>query len=124
MVTVTYYLQPAIGLARDVVQWYYSRTELTKRENIMLKKDEKAKVIKKLKKHKSDTGSPEVQVGLLTERITQLTDHLKTNKKDHHSRRGLLRMVAERKKQLIYLKNTDEESYEKVTKKLKIKTAE
>lgn len=90
----------------------------------MLKKEQKTKIIKKHKQHKSDTGSPAVQIALLTERITQLTDHLKSNKKDNHSRRGLLKMVSQRKRLMDYLKRTDEEAYLKTAKKLDIKTQE
>ncbi len=69
--------------------------------------DRKADVVKKFQKHEGDTGSPEVQVALLTERVTHLTEHLKNNPKDHHSRRGLLLMVGERRALLDYLKRTD-----------------
>ncbi len=67
----------------------------------------KSEVVKKFQKHEGDTGSPEVQVALLTERVTHLTEHLKNNPKDHHSRRGLLLMVGERRALLDYLKRTD-----------------
>lgn len=72
-----------------------------------LKKDEKSVVIDKFKQHGKDTGSPEVQVALLTERINQIVDHLKKNKKDNHSRRGLLMLVGQRKKLLNYLQGED-----------------
>ncbi len=65
------------------------------------------------RRHEKDTGSPEVQVALLTERITQLTEHLKTHKKDHASRRGLLKMVGKRSRLLRYLTGTDRERYQK-----------
>jgi small subunit ribosomal protein S15 len=68
-----------------------------------------------------DTGSPEVQVALLTERITYLTDHFKTHKKDNHSRRGLLRMVAKRRGLLDYLKSKDEARYQTLIKRLEIR---
>ncbi len=89
----------------------------------MLNTDQKQKVISKHKVHKNDTGSSNVQIALLTEKITMLTDHLKTHKKDVHSRRGLLKMVQKRKKLLDYLKEQDEKAYEDVTKKLKLKNA-
>ena len=89
----------------------------------MLKKDDKSSIIKKFRSHKNDTGSPSVQIALLTEEINRLTEHLQKNKKDVHSRRGLLKKVAERKKLLNYLKRMDEEEYEKIAKKLKMKTA-
>jgi small subunit ribosomal protein S15 len=71
--------------------------------------------------HKSDTGSPEVQIALLSERLTQLTEHFKTHKKDHASRRGLLIMVAKRRRLLTYLKNTSPERYKAVLLKLGIR---
>lgn len=83
-----------------------------------LKKDDKAKVISDLKTSKNDTGSPEVQVGIFTEQIKKLTDHLKSHKKDEHSRRGLLKMVGKRRRLLDYLKHKDEKRYETVVKKL------
>lgn len=87
----------------------------------MLQKKEKAKIIKNYKTHDSDTGSPEVQVAILTERITRLSDHLKTHKKDLHSRHGLLKMVNKRRRLLLYLKKTAEKRYQGLTKKLKLK---
>lgn len=66
------------------------------------------------RKHDSDTGSPEVQIALLTARINQLTDHLKTHKKDHHSRRGLLMMVGRRRRLLDYVKNLDVDRYREI----------
>ncbi len=75
---------------------------------------EKAEVIEKFKRDQSDTGSPEVQVALLTTRIVQLTEHFKTHKHDHHSRRGLLRMVNQRRKLLDYLKGKNVERYKEL----------
>jgi small subunit ribosomal protein S15 len=72
---------------------------------------DKAKIVADYQRSASDTGSPEVQVALLTARIIELTDHFKTHAKDHHSRRGLLRMVSRRRKLLAYLKGTSPESY-------------
>ena len=89
----------------------------------MIKKEKKEKVIKKFKLHKEDTGSSEVQVAILTERIKELTEHLKINKKDNHSRRGLLKMVAKRKKLLRDIKNNSEERFNKIVKSLKLKEA-
>lgn len=83
-----------------------------------LTKDEKEGVIKDLKTAKNDTGSPEVQVGIFTEQIKKLTDHLKKHKKDDHSRRGLLKMVGKRRRLLDYLKHKDESRYDKIVKKL------
>ena len=73
--------------------------------------DTKKGLIDKFKLHDSDTGSPEVQVALLTNRITYLTEHFKTHKKDHHSRRGLLKLVGQRRRLLNYLKNKDVRRY-------------
>ncbi len=87
----------------------------------MISTEEKSKVIKDLQKGKNDTGSTEVQIGILTARITELTEHLKTHKKDNHSRRGLLQMVGKRKRLLSYLKENDFAAHEKLTKKLKLR---
>ncbi len=81
----------------------------------------KKNIIKKYKLHTEDTGSPEVQVALFTEKIEELVKHLKTNKKDHHSRRGLLGMVSKRKRLLTYLRRQDEKRYKKITKSLGLK---
>jgi small subunit ribosomal protein S15 len=81
----------------------------------------KQQVIKQYKTHKSDSGSPEVQVALLSHRIQQLTDHFKSNKKDHHSRRGLLLMVARRRRLLDYLKRHSPERYKTLIEKLGIR---
>lgn len=85
-----------------------------------LKKEEKQKLMKKYASHEKDTGSPEVQVAILTEQIAKLSDHLKTHKKDSHSRRGLLKMVGKRRRLLQYLKEKDEARYDKLAKDLKI----
>jgi small subunit ribosomal protein S15 len=74
----------------------------------------KAETITKHQTHESDTGSPEVQIALLTERITHLTEHLKTHKKDHHSRRGLLMLVGRRRRMLDYVKSIDVERYRQI----------
>ncbi|MFA6169477.1 MAG: 30S ribosomal protein S15 [Candidatus Margulisiibacteriota bacterium] len=87
----------------------------------MLKKELKQEVIGKFKRHVSDTGSPEVQVALLTKRIDQLVEHLKINKKDHHSRRGLLILVGQRKRLLNYLHRTDVKKFEELSSSLKTK---
>lgn len=80
--------------------------------------DEKRAIIEKYRVHDSDTGSPEVQVAILTERINYLTEHLKTHKKDHHSRRGLLKMVGRRRALLDYLKETEIERYRAIVERL------
>ena len=78
----------------------------------------KQKVISKFRVHKSDTGSPEVQVAILSRRIAELTEHFKTHKKDHHSRRGLLKLVGQRRRLLEYLKNKDVNRYRKIIERL------
>ena len=84
----------------------------------MTTKERKLEIIKEYGKSEGDTGSPEVQVALLTERIRDLTEHLKVNKKDHHSRRGLLKMVGQRRGLLAYLKKNDIERYRALIEKL------
>jgi len=81
----------------------------------------KAEVIKANATKANDTGSPEVQVAILSERITQLTEHFKTHAKDNHSRRGLLKMVSQRRSLLDYLKKTDEKRYKTLIEKLGIR---
>jgi len=81
----------------------------------------KSQVITKYRVHKTDTGSPEVQIALLTQRIQQLTEHFKTHKKDHHSRRGLLLLVARRRRLLDYTKSISPERYIKVIQALGIR---
>ena len=83
--------------------------------------DAKRQVLVRNQRHKSDTGSPEVQIALLSERITMLTEHFKTHKKDHSSRRGLLTLVAKRRRLLTYLRNTDPDRYKAVLQKLGIR---
>jgi small subunit ribosomal protein S15 len=87
----------------------------------MLTKKEKDAIIKKFQVHKDDTGSPEVQVAILTKEIDQVSEHLKLHRKDNHSRRGLLKMVGNRRRLLRYLKGEDEKRYDKITDKLKLK---
>ena len=84
----------------------------------MISKEKKQEIISAYGRTANDTGSPEVQVALLTFRINELTEHLKVNKKDHHSRRGLLKMVGQRRNLLAYLKKTDLESYRKLIERL------
>jgi small subunit ribosomal protein S15 len=88
---------------------------------MVLAKKEKADLIEKYKRHQTDTGSPEVQIAILTKRIEDLTEHLKEHKKDHHSRRGLLKMVGKRRRLLNYLKANDIDRYRKIVKKLGIR---
>ncbi len=84
----------------------------------MISKEKKTAVINEYARTPGDTGSPEVQVAVLTARIQELTEHLKANKKDHHSRRGLLKMVGQRRGMLAYLKKTDIERYRTLIAKL------
>ena len=81
----------------------------------------KSKLIESFRLHEKDTGSADVQIALLTERINSLTEHLQKNKKDHSSRRGLLMMVGQRRRLLDYLHNTDTSRYHAITKKLKLR---
>ena len=83
-----------------------------------LVKEDKKKIIEKFKTHENDTGSSEVQIAILTKKINRLNEHLKENKKDHHSRRGLVVMVGKRKRLLGYLKNSDIAKYKKLIEEL------
>ena len=85
---------------------------------MVLTAENKKDLISQFKLHETDTGSPEVQIGLLTHRITYLTDHLKVHKKDHHSRRGLLMLVGRRRRLLNYVKNKDVKRYRKIIETL------
>jgi small subunit ribosomal protein S15 len=87
----------------------------------MLATDKKQAIISSYKLHDSDTGSPEVQIAILTERINYLTEHFKVHKKDHHSRRGLLKIVGQRRRLLDYLKKKDVERYRGIIAKLGIR---
>ncbi|MCA9534081.1 MAG: 30S ribosomal protein S15 [Myxococcales bacterium] len=83
--------------------------------------DRRAEIINQFRTHESDTGSPEVQIALLTDRIQYLTEHFQTHKKDHHSRRGLLKMVSQRRGLLDYVKRNDIERYRKIITALGIR---
>lgn len=87
----------------------------------MISKEKKTEIINEYGRKPGDTGSPEVQIAVLTERITELTEHLKANPKDHHSRRGLLKMVGKRRGLLEYLKKNDIEGYRTLIAKLGIR---
>ncbi len=87
----------------------------------MISKQEKEEIIKRFQRHEGDTGSPEVQIALLTRRIEDLTEHLKKFKKDYASRRGLFKMVGERRRLLNYLKSVDKERYNRIVKELKLR---
>ena len=87
----------------------------------MISKEKKAAIMKEYARTEGDTGSPEVQVAILTERIKELTEHLKTHHKDHHSRRGMLKLVGQRRGLLDYLKKTDIERYRALIEKAGIR---
>jgi small subunit ribosomal protein S15 len=87
----------------------------------MLHPSQKAEIVDKYRVHEKDTGSPEVQIALLTERIVQLTEHFKTHAKDHHSRRGLLKLVSQRRRQLNYLKRVELQRYKDLIVRLGIR---
>ena len=93
-------------------------------EEIMLDKKIKEKIIKKFRVHNTDTGSPQVQIAILTEEIKQLTEHLKQHKHDYSSRRGLLKKVGERRKLLKYLQKENAEQFKELADKLKLKIAQ
>ncbi len=86
----------------------------------MLSKRKKQTIIKEYQKHQTDTGSAQVQIGLLTKRIEELATHLKKHPKDYHSRRGLLMLVGKRRRFLRYLSQEDEKAYQKLVKKMKL----
>lgn len=87
----------------------------------MILKEEKQEIIRMYAHHEGDTGSPEVQVAILSKRISSLTEHLKTHKKDNHSRRGLFKMIGQRRSLLNYLRNEDIERYRSIIEKLGIR---
>ena len=87
----------------------------------IMNRDDKKAIIKKFGQHTKDTGSAQVQIAILTERINQLSGHLKTHKKDNHSRKGLLKLVGKRRSGLNYLKYNQPEEYEKITKDLQLR---
>jgi small subunit ribosomal protein S15 len=87
----------------------------------MIQVEKKTELVAKFRVHEKDTGSPEVQVAILSERIAELTEHFKLHKKDHHSRRGLLKMVSQRRRLLDYLKSKDSNRYKKLIEGLGIR---
>jgi small subunit ribosomal protein S15 len=88
---------------------------------VVLTPEVKKEIVDQFKLHQKDTGSPEVQIALLSKRITYLTDHFKIHKKDHHSRRGLLKLVGQRRRLLNYLKKTNVKRYKNIIKELGIR---
>jgi small subunit ribosomal protein S15 len=99
----------------------YLANGVIKRGGHIMVKELKTEIIEKYKLHENDTGSPEVQIAILTERINHLNEHLKTHKKDHHSRRGLLKMVGQRRGLLNYLQKKDIERYRAIIGKLNLR---
>jgi small subunit ribosomal protein S15 len=95
--------------------------EIKNKEGFFMQKDRKQEIITNYRLHETDTGSPEVQIAILTERISHLTEHLKIHKKDHHSRRGLLKMVGQRRGLLNYLTKVDVERYRAIVEKLNLR---
>ncbi len=100
-------------MVSTAVIWQSAILDQEQRDNPM-EKAKRKEIIEKYRVHGTDTGSPEVQVALLTERINELTEHFKMHKKDHHSRRGLLVMVGKRKRLLEYIKRNDHDRYAKL----------
>jgi small subunit ribosomal protein S15 len=95
--------------------------DVSKEEQKVLATEKKQEIIGNFRTHDSDTGSPEVQIAILTERITYLTEHFKVHKKDHHSRRGLLKLVGQRRRLLEYVKRKDVERYKSIISRLGIR---
>ena len=106
-------LRPSLNVWRSINNNDRIQEEITK-----ISKEKKAAIMKEYARTEGDTGSPEVQVAVLTARIQELTEHLQSNHKDHHSRRGLLKMVGQRRGLLAYLKKTDIERYRALIEKL------
>ncbi|ERL05136.1 ribosomal protein S15 [Mitsuokella sp. oral taxon 131 str. W9106] len=109
------------GLRRILGRWSL-KCYVIRRRHQMLTQEAKQEIMKKYAVHEGDTGSPEVQIAVLTARIQYLTEHLKAHKKDHHSRRGLLKMVGHRRRLLSYLYKTDIERYRTIIAKLGIRS--
>lgn len=91
---------------------------------MVMTKEEKTGIIKKHSKHEGDTGSPEVQIAIMTQRVNELTEHLRTHKKDHHSRRGLLMLVNKRNRLLKYLRHKDIQRYREIVAELNLRAKE
>jgi len=103
--------------------WIWLGAHFSDKAKTMLTRKDKQKIIAKFRTHDNDTGSPQVQIAILTEEIKQLTEHLKNHKHDHSSRRGLLKKVGERRRLLKYLQKEDEKSFKDLTGRLKLKIA-
>ena len=105
----------------DIMSKKHLNISFIQEEAVNIPETRKHEVIDKFKLHDSDTGSPDVQIALLTDRIINLTEHLKTHKKDHHSRRGLLMMVGKRRRLLTYVKSKDPARYRSIIGQLGIR---
>ena len=105
------------GLHRPAAEFAHSK----KKGEMTMQKDERQAIIAQYATHEGDTGSPEVQIAILTNRINALTEHLRTNHKDHHSRRGMLKMIGHRRNLLGYLHKTDIERYRAIIEKLNLR---
>lgn len=110
-----------VGAVHLPVSVLFANQQIRKNEVKQMTQAEKQAIIKEYATHEGDTGSPEVQIAVLTTRINELTEHLKVHKKDHHSRRGLLKMVGHRRNLLVYLYNKDVERYRSLVKRLGIR---
>lgn len=108
-------------MARKKTTETTTRGKTTKNKSLNLSKMKKNQIVKEFAVHSGDTGSPEVQIAILTSRILQLSDHLKNHKKDDHSRRGLLQMVGKRRRLLQYLKRKDEKRYKEIMDRVGLK---
>jgi small subunit ribosomal protein S15 len=121
MMPLWYQFKLAVVQEYPRVKTRYRRLYIQKEVLAVLATEKKQEIINTFKKHDSDTGSPEVQIAILTERITYLTEHFKIHKKDHHSRRGLLKLVGQRRRLLDYLKGKEVDRYKKVIEQLGIR---
>jgi small subunit ribosomal protein S15 len=109
---------PNLGRPRPSLRGVRGPGDIERRLQLTLTKEDKQGIVGKHGKHETDTGSPQVQIALLTQRINELTEHLRTHKKDHYSRRGLLKLVGRRRRFLNYLQRNDLEGYRALIKEL------
>ena len=115
------FTEPSLGSRPPTWYWVSGATSPSEVIPLALATEQKQEIIAKFAQHEGDTGSPEVQIALLSRRIDQLTTHLKTHKKDHHSRRGLLKMVGQRRRLLNYLQANDVERYRAIVRELELR---
>jgi small subunit ribosomal protein S15 len=104
-----------------VLGWPLGKREIEEDSQLTLSKDQKTSIITGYQSHTSDTGSPEVQIAILSERINYLTEHFKSHAKDHHSRRGLMKLVGQRRRLLDYVKSKDAQRYRGLIERLGIR---